>query len=423
MKPVQHLPKMIRIKQSFKEQRVGNISERLSQQIHAKAEHLDIKPGQRVAIACSSRGLTDYPVIVNTLVTTLKDLGLSPFLVPAMGSHGAGTAEGQEKVLHHLGLTPDVVGAPIRSCLDVVDIGRTPEDVPVVVDRLAHEADHIVIVNRIKKHTDFMGQFESGLMKMMAIGLGKIAGAEIYHQAMMTYGSSHMIGAIARTVLNQCNILLGVATIEDGYTNVADIGVFHSQEIEASEQEFFQRSKALSPSLPFDEADVLLIDEIGKEISGAGFDTRVVGRIGLLGTPEPEKPDIKRLILSDLTAASEGNGCGIGLADIITRRLADKIDQECTDTNTIISMALEMGRTPLIVDNDIEALRLAIRSVGLIPPEQIKLIRIKNTLYLSEIDVSQAFLPALADRPDLTITDPEHPMAFDSSGYLKPFNL
>lgn len=413
---------MIRIKQSFKEQRVDNIQERLSQQIHAKAEHLDIKPGQSVAIACSSRGLTDYPVIVKTLVADLKDLGLSPFLVPAMGSHGAGTAQGQEKVLHHLGLTPDVVGAPIHSCLDVVDIGRTPENVPVVVDRLAHEADHIVIVNRIKKHTDFMGQFESGLMKMMAIGLGKIAGAEIYHQAMMSYGSSHMIGAIARTVLSRCNILLGVATIEDGYTNIADIGVFHSREIEASEQEFFKQSKTLSPSLPFDEADVLLIDEIGKEISGAGFDTRVVGRIGLLGTPEPEKPDIKRLILSDLTAASEGNGCGMGLADIITRRLADKIDQKCTDTNTIISMALEMGRTPLIVDNDTEALRLAIRSVGLIPPEQIKLIRIKNTLCLSEIDVSQAFAPALTDRQDLTITCPEHPMGFDPSGYLKPFN-
>ena len=414
-------PKMIRVKQQFNHQRVSNISHQITRQIKDLSPNMSIKPGQTVAVACSSRGLTDYPEIVKAIVDNLKKMKLMPFLVPAMGSHGAGTAAGQERVLLHLGLTKEAVGAKIRSSLDVVEIGKTKQGIPVMVDRFAFEADHIVLINRIKKHTDFMGEFESGLMKLMVIGLGKIAGAGIYHQAMMSFGSSNVIAAGARHVLSKCNILFGVATIENGYGDVADVGVFPASEIEQKEKVFFKRSMEISPKLPVDEADIILIDEIGKEISGAGFDTRVVGRIRLPGTPEPEKPSIKRIILSDITKISEGNACGFGLADIITRRLGDKVDQNSTDTNTIVSMALEMGKTPLIMPNDKEALALAMRCIGFVPTNQIKIIRIKNTLCLSEVDLSQAYTNIINDSSNLEIILQPRDMLFDTKGYLPEF--
>ncbi|MBT3178956.1 MAG: DUF2088 domain-containing protein [Desulfobacula sp.] len=414
-------PKMIRVKQQFNHQRVSNISHQITRQIKDLSPNMSIKPGQTVAVACSSRGLTDYPEIVKAIVDNLKKMKLMPFLVPAMGSHGAGTAAGQERVLLHLGLTKEAVGAKIRSSLDVVEIGKTKQGIPVMVDRFAFEADHIVLINRIKKHTDFMGEFESGLMKLMVIGLGKIAGAGIYHQAMMSFGSSNVIAAGARHVLSKCNILFGVATIENGYGDVADVGVFPASEIEQKEKVFFKRSMEISPKLPVDEADIILIDEIGKEISGAGFDTRVVGRIRLPGTPEPEKPSIKRIILSDITKISEGNACGFGLADIITRRLGDKVDQNSTDTNTIVSMALEMGKTPLIMPNDKEALALAMRCIGFVPTNQIKIIRIKNTLCLSEVDLSQAYTTTINDSSNLEIILQPRDMVFDTNGYFPEF--
>jgi hypothetical protein len=212
-----------------------------------------------------------------------------------------------------------------------------------------------------------------------------------------------------------------VASIENGYGQVADIGVFEADAIEEKERGFFELAKALSPSLPFDEADIILIDEIGKEISGAGFDTRVVGRIRLPGTPEPQTPRIKRIILSDLTTASEGNAIGFGIADIITRRLADKIDQHTTDTNTIISLALEMGKTPLIMPDDRSALELAMRCVGFIPPEKQKIIRIKNTLHVETVDVSEAYAEEFACRPDVMVIRDARPMEFDATGYFTTF--
>lgn len=414
-------PKMIRVRQQFANQKVPDIGCQITQQIKELSPSMSILPGQTVAVACSSRGLAHYPEIVKTVVDNLKKMKLVPFLVPAMGSHGAGTAIGQERVLLHLGLTREAVGAEILSSLEVVDLGKTREGIPVMVDRLAFEADHIVLINRIKKHTDFMGEFESGLMKLMVIGLGKIAGAGIYHQAMMSFGSSKVIAAGARHVISKCNILFGVATIENGYGDVADVGVFPASEIEQKEKTFFSRSMEISPQLPVDEADIILIDEIGKEISGAGFDTRVVGRIRLPGTPEPTKPSIKRIILSDITKLSEGNACGFGLADIITQRLAKKMDQASTDTNTIVSMALEMGKTPLVMPNDKEALSLAMRCIGFVPMEQIKIIRIKNTLCLSEVDLSEAYIPLIKDHSNIEIIRQARDMVFDANGYFTEF--
>ena len=375
-----------------------------------------------VAVACSSRGLANYSTIVKAVVSFLKKLKLEPFLIPAMGSHGAATAAGQKRVLEHLGIDEAQVDAPIRSSLEIVQIGKTGEGITVYMDRLASEADHIVLINRIKKHTEFEHEFESGLLKMMAIGLGKQEGAAAYHEAMLTYGYPAVILAVARKVMLHANLLFGVGTVENGYGQTARIGVGLKESIEEMEKELFVFAKACAPALPFDEADIILIDEMGKEISGTGFDTKVVGRIGLpLVSPEPERPTIKRIVVSDLTEGSAGNAVGVGIADIITRRLFDKIDMDALNMNTITGVCPEMGKIPLTVKDDIEAIDIAIKCVGLIPREKLKIMRIKNTALLSEVDVSEAYEDEIAGRDDLEMITPKREMDFDPAGYLKPF--
>ncbi len=274
-------PPMIRVRQKFDPTRLQDVQDTILGQIRAIAPELPIRPGQSVALACPSRGLADYALIVKSVVAGLKELKLRPFIIPAMGSHGAATASGQEKVLADLGITEAEVGAPIHSSLEVVPVGRTGEGIPVNVDRLAHEADHIVPINRIKEHTGFEADIQSGLMKILVIGLGKTDGAQRYHHAMQSYGYHAVIMAGAHTVLQTCNILFGVGSIENAYHQVADVGVFKKEEIEDRERAFLARYREIKARLPFDFAHVLVIEEIGKEISGHGFDTKVVGRSDL----------------------------------------------------------------------------------------------------------------------------------------------
>ena len=259
-------------------------------------------------------------------------------------------------------------------------------------------------------------------MKMMAIGLGKQAGAALYHQAMLTYGYADVILAIARKVMQRANILLGVGIVENGYGRTAKIGMCSRNEIEKKEIGLLKLAKSLTPALPFEEADVIVIDEMGKDISGTGFDTKVVGRIGLpLVTPDPEFPNIKRIVVCDLTEASEGNAVGVGVADMITRRLFDKIDQAALDMNTITGVCPESGKIPLTLNSDQEALDIAIRCVGLIPTNKLKIMRIKNTSCLSEVDVSEGYAEELAEREDLEIIKNKHNLEFDAEGNLPPF--
>ncbi len=415
-------PKMMRVQQTFDCREIDDISTEVNTGMATLELASNVKPGQTVAVACSSRGITKYSAIVAAVVASLKAQQLKPFIIPAMGSHGAATAEGQERVLAHLGITAASVGAPVRSSLDVVQIGEIDQGIPVFLDKLASEADHIVLINRIKKHTEFEHEFESGLLKMMAIGLGKQAGAAMYHQAMLTYGYADVILAIARRVMERANILLGVGIVENGYGRTARIGVSARNEIEKQEIALLKLAKSLSPALPFEEADVIVIDEMGKDISGTGFDTKVVGRIGLpLVTPDPESPNIKRIVVCDLTEASEGNAVGVGVADIITRRLFDKIDQTALDMNTITGVCPESGKIPLTLNSDQEALDIAIRCVGLIPTDKLKIMRIKNTSCLSEVDVSEGYAKELKERGDMEIIRDWYDMEFDGDGSLPPF--
>jgi hypothetical protein len=415
-------PLMIRIKQTFDDTTLDNIPAEITAQLANLKLESSVKKGQTVAVACSSRGIANYSIIVKTVVSFLKQLKLDPFIIPAMGSHGAATAAGQKRVLQHLGIVEEDIGVPIRSSLEVVQIGETEDHIPVYLDKLASDADHIVLINRIKKHTEFEHEFESGLLKMMAIGLGKQEGAAIYHEAMLTYGYPKVILTVARKVMHHANLLFGVGTVENGYGQTAHIGVCPKENIEAMEKALFLSAKAFAPSLPFDEADIILIDEMGKDISGTGFDTKVVGRICLpLVTAEPEHPNIKRIVVCDLTEGSEGNAVGVGIADIITQRLLDKIDMDALNINTITGVCPEMGKIPLTMRNDYEAIEVAIKCVGLIPKENLKIMRIKNTSLLSEVDVSQAYEEEISTRKDIEIVIPKREMDFDAAGNLVPF--
>ncbi|MGD9290951.1 MAG: lactate racemase domain-containing protein, partial [Desulfobacterales bacterium] len=346
---------------------------------------------------------------------------LKPFIIPAMGSHGAATASGQKKVLSDLGITELAVGAPIRSNLEVTPVGKTKEGIPVNIDRLAHEADHIVPINRIKEHTGFEADIQSGLMKLMVIGLGKTEGAQRYHHAMTTYGYHAVILSSARVVLQSCNILFGVGCIENAYRQVANIGVFEKHRIEDREKAFLRKYKEIKARLPFEFAHVLVVEEIGKEISGHGFDTKVAGRIGSYLGPDPEKPVVKRIMVSDLTDATKGNASGVSTADVITRRLFDKIDYQKTAINNIVSAQLEVAKTPLVMENDRDALSACMMTVGLTPYAEQKIMRIKNTLYLDEVDVSVAYAPELENRNDLEVVATARSLKLRKNGYFTSF--
>ena len=412
-------PHMIRVRQIFDNTKLDNISEEIFSQLADLKLKPAIKPGQSVAVACSSRGLDNYGMIVKTVITYLKQLKLEPFIIPAMGSHGAATAAGQKRVLAHLGIIEEDVGAPIRSSLEVTRIGKTEDHLTVYLDKLASAADHIVLINRIKKHTEFEHEFESGLLKMMAIGLGKQEGAAAYHEAMLSLGYPRVILTVARKIMQSSNILFGVGVVENGYGQTAQIGIGRSDDILEMEKRLFKKARQFAPALPFEEADILIIDEMGKDISGTGFDTKVVGRIGLpLVAAEPTSPRIKRIMVCDLTEGSEGNAVGVGIVDIITQRLLDKIDMDALNINTITGVCPEIGKIPLAVKNDREAVEIAIKCVGLIPKDKLKIMRIKNTALLSEVVVSESYQEELAKRSDLEVVMEKKAMEFDTAGNL-----
>lgn len=413
---------MIRIRQRFEPSSRIDIPREIRTQVERMEINKIVTPGQTVAIACGSRGVANLAEIIRSVAMVLGELGLEPFIVPAMGSHGGATAEGQQKVLECLGVSHETVGVPIRSSMEVVQIGETDDSIPVYVDKLAHEADFIVPINRIKKHTDFEYELESGLMKLLTIGLGKQKGAELYHQAVFQLGFPRVIFSVARRILENTNVLFGVGVIEDAFAQTAAVSVVRPEELEDREKELLRISKTMTPGLPFEDVDILIIDEMGKEISGAGFDTKVVGRIGLpLKTEEPKSPRIKRIIVCDLTDESEGNAAGVSNSDFITRRLYEKIDKDVTMVNCLTSCDPEAIKIPLPMESDRSAIEMAAQCVGMISAQELKVMRIKNTLHLYEVEVSVAYEEELRNRADIEVIGEAKTMSFDEQGNLAQF--
>jgi hypothetical protein len=350
--------------------------------------------GKHIAIGIGSRGVAEIATIARTLAALVRTSGGYPFIVPAMGSHGGATPAGQIDVLAGLGVTEASAGCPIHATMDTVIIGETASGFPLHLDRHVAEADGLMIANRIKIHTDFHGPHESGLLKMLAIGLGKEQGAARHHSYGVR-GLRDIMPEAAQALLQRVNLIAGVATVEDGYHRPVLLELLKPDEIVSGEQRLLTEARRLMPRLPVDNIDVLIVDYLGKDISGTGMDTNVIGRLRIEGEPEPEAPHIRALVVLDLTAASHGNATGIGLADFTTRRLLDKIDFPTTSKNIFTSGFLARGRIPLVYETDEAAINTALDHLFRTDPtarDSARIMRIRSTLDLEEIQVSPSLL-------------------------------
>ena len=349
--------------------------------------------GRRIAVGLGSRGVANYAQVARHAVDWLRRNGAEPFIVPAMGSHGGATAPGQRAVLAGWGITTESMGVPVRATMEAVELGCAGDPpVRVYMDRHAYEADAVLVVNRVKPHTDFHGPVESGLIKMAVIGLGKRAGAEAIHFHGV-YGLAHLIRPAFDVVLASGKLLGGLALVEDGREQTAAVQAARAADIPGREAECLALARRSMAALPLEEIDVLVLDEIGKEISGTGMDTNVVGRIGIAGVAEPASPRIRRIVVLGLTAASHGNALGIGLADVTTRRFQQQVDHGVTNANVLTSTFLERGRLPLVATDDAEALRWAVDTCGA-AAQDAAVVRGRNTLALEHLLLS----PAAAER-------------------------
>ena len=406
---------MVRVRQTFSRPRVADIPRAVADAL--ARQNLPVKRGDTVAVGAGSRGIANIDVIVGATVRYLLDVGARPFVFPAMGSHGGGTAEGQLDVLAHYGITEATMRCPVRATMDVIQVGEAL-GMPVWLDRLASEAAWIGVVNRVKPHTDFKGSIESGLFKMMTIGLGKCTGATQYHRANVTHGYETVITAVGREMLAKARIGFGLGIVENGYDETAHIEAFGAVELEQGERRLLKDAREWMARLPFSPIDVLIVEEVGKNISGSGMDTNVIGRPSNPHEPFPADPKILWIVALDLTEESYGNATGIGNADFTTRRLVDKIDMKPTLINCITACTPNGAKIPATYDTDREAIENALSCIGLTTPEHARVIRIRNTLMLGEIEVSEALLPQVAARPDLTVLGRPVPLAFDVAGTL-----
>ncbi|NLM20411.1 MAG: DUF2088 domain-containing protein [Peptococcaceae bacterium] len=382
---------MIKVRQIFPDARLEKIETELRDQIRQKQLLSRINPGQTVAITAGSRGINDIVRILRELVTCVKEVGGIPFIVPAMGSHGGATAEGQLEMLKALGITEQSVGAPIKSSMEVVQVGVTANGLPAYTDRYAAEADAIIVVNKIKPHVAFRGKIESGLMKMITIGLGKQKGAAICH-GLGPRKMAENIAAIARTVLENTNIIFAVGIIENAYDQTQELAVLGAEEIEKEEPALLLKAKKLTPRLLFNDLDALVIREMGKNISGTGMDTNVIGRYHTEIDKDGSEPNITKIAVLDLTDQSHGNANGVGLADYTTSRLFKKISLEMTYPNSLTTTASLSAKIPMVLDNDLLAIKACIKCSNIPDLSRVRMVMIKNTLELEHIYIAESML-------------------------------
>jgi lactate racemase-like protein len=413
-------PKVVKVRQDFPRPRVEDVEEALREQCEREEIRSRIEPGMQVAITAGSRGISGIDNILRSLVQILKDAGAKPFIIPAMGSHGGATAEGQVEILSSLGVTEESVGAEIRSSMEVVELGETESGVPVYMDRIASEADGVVIVGRIKQHTDFRSDVESGLLKMSAIGLGKHAQALALHAHGVEGIRDYMVEA-GKKVFESGKVLFGIGIVENAYEETAMVEAIPPERVVEREAELLKESAKLMPKLPVSDMDVLFVDELGKNFSGTGMDTNVVGRFRILGVEDPESPEAKYLIVSDVSEASHGNALGVGLADFTTQRLFEKIDYEAMYQNVLTSTFPERAKIPMILASDREALEAAIRCNWGIEPEDTRFVRIPNTLHLRYAYLSENLLDEAIANGNVEVVGDAAKMEFDEDGYFTSF--
>lgn len=379
---------MVMIRQRWEQPDITDIEGAANRALSESGALTRIRAGQTVAITAGSRGIKTMPRVLHALVDAVKECGAEPFIFPAMGSHGGATAQGQREMLAGLGVSEETMGCPVRSSMEVTSLGRSRRGMPVVVDSMAMTADGILVVNRIKKHTNFDGAVESGLCKMAVIGMGKHAQAVAVHQ----YGNDALrddLQEIAGIVFREAPVLAGVGLIENAWGGLARVVGLHAEEIVDAEPALFSESKSLGGKLPFHDIDVGIVERIGKDISGTGMDCYVIGRRRIIGEPDwPEAPSISSLVVLGLTEASHGNGLGVGLADFCTRRLAQGIDWEVTRANVMTSGNLERAKLPLVLESDRSAIESAAFRERRRPPHELRVVCMPDTLHLRHLYVS-----------------------------------
>jgi len=411
------LPKMKMIQQHFDVPPPVDVLAEIDREWGRIKGHLELSPGMSVAVCVGSRGIANLTAAVSAVVSKLKEADCRPFITPAMGSHGGATVEGQIEVLRVRGITEQSVGAPVQATMEVIPIGEV-DGIPIFVDRLAHEAGGIVLINRVKPHTNFIGPTESGLIKMMAIGLGNQNAAEYYHRLSLVRGQYQILSTAGKELINRCKVLFGVCLVENQDHETAILKMPLASEIEAIETDLCAKARSYMPLLPLDDIDLLIVDEMGKDISGEGIDPNVVGRDVCCYGAERPVPRIFRIFVRDLTEGTEGSALGVGQADFTIQRLVDKIDFQVTAINCLTACCPESGRIPLAYPNDRDAIAAAMMTLRPCSIEDVRIVHIKNTLELRRLLVSQGCLADLEGRPDIEIGDEYVELEFDQEGNL-----
>lgn len=426
MDTTDRFPKMLELRQAYPSSSQLELPGLLRKQFALTGVLAKVSPGMKVAVGVGSRGITNIQAIVQVVLRILLGAGAEPFIIPAMGSHGGATPEGQERVLAEYGITRESMGVPIESSMEVMRIGEALDGRDVVISLPALKADGIIVINRVKPHTDFYGDLGSGIQKMLTIGLGKQVGAANAHRAACRLGHEAVIRAFAKVILTTTPVLCGVAIVEDQHHQTADLVVLESSKIVAEEERLLAKARSLIAGLPFEEIDLLIVDEIGKEISGTGMDTNVIGR-NILGydaslkSDSTIRPRIFRIFVRDLTKATKGNGIGIGLADFTSTRLVKALNLSYTYMNAITALAVTTAKIPIYYDTDCEVLQNAFRSLAVNSFEKLRVVRILNTLCLDRMLVSEALQAQVQSHAGLSLVGTSKQMEFNSVGNLLPF--
>ena len=410
------IPRVVKVAQEFERPLLKDIEAVTLDRLRSSRVLDSVRTGMSIAIAVGSRGIANQPLVVQILARELKAKGAKPFIFPAMGSHGGATAAGQKDLLARMGITKEAMGVPVRSTMDVVDMGRAENGLTVWFDASAAAADGIVLVNRIKPHTSFRGKYESGLMKMIAIGVGKQKGAEACHQLGMERVPDTIL-SVGRKAISSGKILFGIALTENAYHETCCIEIIGARDIEEKEVVLQTEAKRLGSRLLIDRLDVLIIDEIGKDISGTGFDTNIVGRYHVTHM-KSEGPSITRVAILDITDASHGNGNGLGIADFTTERAFRKFSFNETYPNPLTSSVPESVKIPLVLKNDRQAIQAAIKTCNIPDFRSVRLGRIKNTLEAHVMEVSENLLAEVHADPRIEVRSKPSELAFNSKGNL-----
>jgi len=412
--PKSEFPRIFRVRQKFDAPTCSDIKNTVATELERLQLANKVAAGESVAITAGSRGISNIAEIIQAIAHFFLEAKAKPFIVPSMGSHGGGTSAGQRQVIESYGITESFCGCPIKDSMETVTIGEAAEGFPIYFDKSSSEADHVIVCGRIKPHTNFSGDIQSGLMKMMMIGLGKKDGAALYHRAIHQHGFPQIIRSVAPKVVEHANILAGVAIVENAKDETALIEAVLPEDFQSRETELLKQARQWMPSLPFEDLDVLLIDQIGKNISGTGMDTNVIGR----KHSEHGPPNIKRLVVRDLTNETHGNATGIGFAELCLSRVIEKMNRETTVLNCLTALDIDAAKIPVNFPTDEQAIATALSTLGLRPPSESRLMWIHNTGELGEVVCSEALRSEVDASPSLEAISESFALPIDSAGML-----